>query len=151
MLWWGGGDWSQGWPEIFQVLSHHSVATRQRRQPKYTPEPGNQKFYQLPSKYPNTHLAKPVRAPLTNVDPWNGIKEQYPHAPRERERKLRSRNRPYPNLYYRPLPVERGVTLFGRNAPEFPQFPFSFHWIKEESRKSLLELRTLKWKPDPCF
>lgn len=49
-----------GWAQIFQVSSHHSVATEEVRKPYHIPEAGNKEFYPLPSKYSNIHLATPV-------------------------------------------------------------------------------------------
>lgn len=58
----------------------------QRRQPNHTPEPANQKLYQLPSKYPNIDLAKLVMGSFKQFGSMKLIKEQDPHALREHEK-----------------------------------------------------------------
>lgn len=70
----------------------------QIEQPNRTPEPGNQKFYQLPPAYPNIRLARPYQAHSANLDPRNRLIEQSPHTPRAQKRELRawtSRSRVY--------------------------------------------------------
>lgn len=121
----------------------------------HTPEPGTQAWYLLPSKYPNSHSAKPIMGSFNQFGP---MKQAHRTISTCTQRTGKRSEVPEPATVE---PVRLEASLFGKrchfvkNAPGFPQFPFFLFFeqrqkVKQTNKKSLY-LRTLKWKLGPCF